>query len=347
MCGGGGGCMKIIFHTNLEGAEGPGFVHGQIRRAIEEAGLELEYTYFPITNYAEFDIEATKAVEKCDLFIGGLMGYHSQIMKAKKLGAKTLLMRFSTHHLHQQRVLQEIYAQNGMKVFPNGLYKTLKEYQLADYFLVLSEYCKYTYVLNGVSPEQVFVVSSGVNLDMFSFAEPCSNPFRVLFVATNAIRKGLPYLLKAWGELVDEGIKGELVICPGIFQHPIKNVVSIPQWLSRVEVSDLYRQCSVSILPSLEEGCAGTNLESMACGRPIIATNVSGAEDIIEDYKEGILIPPANVKAIKETILHFYNDRSELARMGKNARETAEEYTWERFRLEIAEIIEGLNIKYV
>jgi glycosyltransferase involved in cell wall biosynthesis len=339
--------MKVILHTNLEGKEGPGLVQAQIKQALEEAGITLQYKYFPIEDLAEFDIEATKEIEKCDVFIAGLGGSYQQMKKAKKLGAKTLLMRFSTHHLHQRHVLQPLYAQYKRNVFPNGLYKTLKEYKLADYFLVLSEFSKYTFVLNGISPDRVFVVPSGVDLDMFSFAEPCTNPFRVLFVATNPIRKGLPYLLKAWGELVDEGIEGKLIVCPGIFQHPMKNVGYIPQWLSRVEVSDLYRQCSVSILPSLEEGCAGTNLESMACGRPIIATNVSGAEDIIEDYKEGILIPPANVKAIKEAILHFYNDRSELARMGKNARATAEKYTWKRFQLGIAEIIKGLNSKYV
>jgi glycosyltransferase involved in cell wall biosynthesis len=337
--------MKVIYHTNLEGEEGPGFVLGQTRQAIEEAGIELEYNYFPIKDLAEFDIEATKAIGKCDLFIGGLMGYHSQVKKAKKLGAKTLLMRFSTHHLHQQRVLQEIYMRYGTIVFPNGLYKTLKEYKLADYFLVLSEYCKYTYVLNGISPEQVFVVTPGMDVDKFSFAKAHADPFRVLFVGTNPIRKGLPYLLQAWQELVAEGLKGELIIRSGVPQQPLKNVVYIPQWLSEEKAIDLYRKCSVTILPSLEEGCAGTNLEAMACGRPIIATNVTGAEDIIENYREGILIPPCDVKAIKEAILHFYNDRSELARMGKNARHTVEEYTWERFRLNIAEIIEGLNIK--
>jgi glycosyltransferase involved in cell wall biosynthesis len=279
------------------------------------------------------------------LFIGGLMGYHSQVKKAKKMGAKTLLMRFSTHHLHQQRVLQEIYARNGMKVFPNGLYKTLKEYKLADYFLVLSEYCKYTYVLNGISPDQVFVVPPGMDVDKFSFAEPHTDPFRVLFIGTNAIRKGLSYLLKAWGELVDEGLKGELIIRSGVSQQPMKNVVFIPQWLSEDKAIDLYRKSSVTILPSLEEGCAGTNLESMACGRPIIATNVSGAEDIIDNYKEGILIPPCDVKAIKEAILYFYNARSALVSMGANARLTAEKYTWERFRLNTAKMVEGLIVK--
>jgi glycosyltransferase involved in cell wall biosynthesis len=337
--------MKVIYHTNLEGEEGPGFVLRQIRQAIEEAGIELEYNYFPIKNLAEFDIEATKAIGKCDLFIGGLMGYHSQVKKAKKLGAKTLLMRFSTHHLHQQRVLQKIYARYGTIVFPNGLYKTLKEYKLADYFLVLSEFCKYTYVLNGISPEQVFVVPPGINVEKFSFDRTHEDPFRVLFVGTNPIRKGLSYLLNAWEELVAEGLKGELVVRSDVSSLPVKCSTIVSQWLSEDELVDLYHNCSVTVLPSLEEGFAASNLESMACGRPIIATNVTGAEDAITDHKEGILIPPANVKAIKEAILHFYNDRSELARMGVHARETAEKYTWERFHLKIAEIVKGLNNK--
>ena len=333
--------MKVIYNTNLEGAEGPGMVYGQIRQAIEEAGIPLEYNYFPIKNYAAFDRAATKAIEKCDLFIGGLMGFHSQIKKAKKLGAKTLLIRFSTHHLHQQRVLQGVYARNGMNVFPDGLYKTLKEYKLADYFLVLSEYCKYTYVLNGISPEQVFVVSPGMDVDKFSFDKPHTNSFRVLFVGTNPVRKGLPYLLKAWKELVDEGLKGELVVHTVVSHVPIANTTIIPHWLSEKDLVDLYHNCSLTILPSLEEGFAASNLESMACGRPIISTNVTGAEEAITDYKEGILIPPCNVKAIKEAILFFYENPNELAKMGPNARQTAEEYTWERFRLNIAKIVEG------
>jgi glycosyltransferase involved in cell wall biosynthesis len=330
---------------NLEGEEGPGFVYGQIRQAIEEAGIELKYKYFPIQNPVEFDIEAAKEIDNCDVFIGGLGGSYHQMKKAKKLGAKTLLLRFSTHHLHQQQVLEAIYAQYGMKVFKNGLSTTLKEYELSDYFIVLSEYCKYTYVLNGISQEQVFVVPPGMDVDKFTFAEPFEDPFSVLFVGTNPIRKGLPYLLKAWEELVAEGLKGVLVVRSDVSRLPVKNAISIPQWLTAAALVDLYHHSSVTVLPSLEEGFAASNLESMACGSPIIATNVTGVEDAITDYKEGILIPSCNVKAIKEAILHFYNDRSELARMGANARLTVEKYTWERFRLGIAEIIKGLNTK--
>lgn len=337
--------LKVIFSNGLFGKAGPGFVLQQVYDALEKAGLLDKHICCNIKNPAKYDIEATKEIEKCDVFIGGLGSSYHQMKKAKKLGAKTLLLRFSTHHLHQQQVLQGIYSQYHMQVFPAGVNTALKEYQLADYFLVLSEFCKYTYVLNGVSPNQVFVVPPGMDVEKFTFAEPHEDPFRVLFVGTNPIRKGLPYLLNAWEELVAEGLKGELVVRSDVSRLPVKNAVSVPQWLSEDELVAWYHHCSVTVLPSLEEGFAASNLEAMACGRPIIATNVTGAEDIIENYKDGILIPPGNPKAIKEAILYFYNARSELARMGKNARETAEEYPWARFRLNIVEIVKGLNSK--
>ena len=337
--------LKVIFSTGLFGKEGPGFVLQQIYDGLDKAGLLYKRICCDIDDPAEYDREAAKEIEKCDVFIGGLGSSYQQMKKAKKLGAKTLLLRFSTHHLHQQQVLEPIYSIYRRKVFPNGLYKTLEEYKLADYFLVLSEFCKYTYVLNGISPEQVFVVSPGMNVEKFTFARPHTNPFRVLFVGTNPIRKGLPYLLNAWDELVAEGLKGELVIHSSIGRVPTKNTTLMSQWLSEKDLVDLYHNCSLTILPSLEEGFAASNLESMACGRPIIATNVTGAEEAITDYKEGILIPPCNVKAIKEAILFFYDNPNELAKMGSTARQTAEEYTWDRFRLNVAEVVKGLIVK--
>ena len=337
--------LKVIFSNGLFGKAGPGFVLQQVYDALGEAGILYKHICCDINDPAEYDREAAKEIEKCDLFIGGIGSSYHQMKKAKELGAKTLLLRFSTHHVHQQQVLQGIYSLYHKRVFPNGVNTALKEYQLADYFLVLSEFCKYTYTLNGISPEQVFVVPPGMDVEKFSFAGPCTSPFRVLFVGSNPIRKGLPYLLNAWEELVADGLKGELVVRSGASRLPVKNSTLVQQWLSEEELVNLYHDCSLTVLPSLEEGFAASNLESMACGRPIIATNVSGAEDIIENYKEGILIPPGNVKAIKKAILYFYDNPNELVSMGANARHTVEEYTWERFRLRVAEIVTGLNIK--
>lgn len=336
---------KVIYHTNLEGVEGPGFVYNQIRQALEEAGMLYKYKYFPIqdypnsTQYIEFDHNATKEIEKCGLFIGGFGGFYSQVKQAKKLGAKTLLLRFSPHHLHQQRVLQGTYAKYGRRVFGDELYRILKEYNLSDYFLVLSNFCKYTYILYGIPSDKVFVVPLGVDSGKFYFAEQKTNPFRVLFVATNPITKGLPLLLKAWKDI---NIKGELINRSGMALPSQKGIVNKPEFVTQNELAGVYQNCSVTILPSLMEGFGATNLESMACGRPIIATNVTGAADVITDYKEGILIPPNDIKAIKEAILYFYENREELIRMGINARKKAEEYPWSRFRKGVVGVVKKI-----
>ena len=324
----------------MEGEEGPGLLYKQIRQALEEAGMLHKYKYFPIENPIEFDRKATKEIEKCDLFIGGIGGFLSQVKKAKKLGAKVLSLRFSSHHLYQQRVLQDIYARYGRKQFGLELYRTLREYDQADYFLVVSKFCKYTYTLKGVSPKKVFVVHPGVAAEKFKYAKPTANTdFKVLFVGTNPIRKGLPFLLEAWDQLE---IKGKLINRSGIVSPSKNNVVSVPQWVSLDDMGDLYRACSLTILPSLEDPFALTNLESMSCGRPIILTKVTGAADIITDYKEGILIPSCDVKAIKKAILYFYENREELVRMGVNARKKAEEYPWSRFREGVVGVVKKI-----
>ena len=330
--------MKVIYHTNLEATEGPGFIYGQVRQALEEAGMLYQYKYFPIKNPLEFDRKAAKEIKKCDLFIGGIGGFLSQVKKAKKLGAKTLLLRFSTHHLYQQRVLKDFYARYGKKQFGSELYRILKEYNQSDYFLVLSELCKRSYILNGIHPDKVFVVHSGVDTKLFKYAEQ-NTDFRVLFVGTNPLRKGLPLLLKAWEEL---DIKGELINHSHAVFPPQKGVVNKPEFVTQKELAKVYQSCSMTILPSLEEGFAGTNIESMACGRPIIATNVTGIEDILTHYKEGILIPPNNVNAIKGAILYFYENREELIRMGINARKKAEEYPWSKFRKGIVGVVKKI-----
>lgn len=334
--------MKVQYHTNLEGSEGPGYIFKQIQEALEEEGMLNKYKYFFATNPIDSDRKAAKEIEKCDVFVGGLGGFLTQIRKAKRKGAKTLSVRFSTHHLHQQRALKLIYATYGQKQFGNELYRILREYEQSDYFFVLSEFCKFTYVLNGIDSEKVFVVHPGVDTKLFNYTDYNSlEPwdYKVFFVGTNPIRKGLPMLYKAWKEL---NIHAEL-INRSVFPLPSqRGIANKPDFINQNNLAKAYQDSSVVVLPSLEEGFAGTNLEAMSCGRPVITTNVTGIEDVMTNYKEGILIPPNDIKAIKDAILYFYENREELVRMGINARKKAVEYPWSRFREGVVGVVKKI-----
>ena len=333
----------MVYFTTFRGNEGPGFVFEEIRLALEEAGILYKHKLLPNRN--EGDMGALEDIAGGGIFIrsvGDVNGL-AQFRKAKRLGITTIGTCFSTHITYREKILGKVFDETGVDFrSPHSQPRVLKEQRYIDYFLLLSEFSKRTFVSGGIKPEKIFVAHPGVNADTFSFMEQPPE-FKLLFVGTNTLRKGVLYLIKAWRML---DIDGELVIRGGIKSvNDTKNVTLIPSWQSEKDLVKLYHSCSLSILPSLEEGFPATNFESMACGRPVIATDVTGIGEVITNYKEGIVIPSENIEAIKEAILYFYNNRDELIRMGVNARKKAEEYSWKRFRLKVAEIVNQIAEK--
>jgi glycosyltransferase involved in cell wall biosynthesis len=79
----------------------------------------------------------------------------------------------------------------------------------------------------------------------------------------------------------------------------------------------------VFVLPSLAEGTPNCVIEAMACGVPVIATNVGGIPDIL-DPECGILIPPGNANALAEAMLTLARNPERRSRMGAAAKERCE-----------------------
>jgi glycosyltransferase involved in cell wall biosynthesis/SAM-dependent methyltransferase len=79
------------------------------------------------------------------------------------------------------------------------------------------------------------------------------------------------------------------------------------------------------ILPSRIDGRPLVVMEALACGVPVIASDVGGLHDLIDDGKCGFLVPPANAKAITDCIILLAGDRSLLADLKIGARKQAEE----------------------
>ena len=58
-------------------------------------------------------------------------------------------------------------------------------------------------------------------------------------------------------------------------------------------------------MPSLKEGLGVAALEAMASGLPVIASDVGGLREVVEDDRTGIIVPPANAAAIASAILRL------------------------------------------
>ena len=88
----------------------------------------------------------------------------------------------------------------------------------------------------------------------------------------------------------------------------------------RSDVARFYDALDIMVLSSLREGTPLSALEAMACGCPLIATEVGGLPDLIDDGTSGLLIPPADEDALSEMLAALAADPELRARIGEAGR---------------------------
>jgi len=91
---------------------------------------------------------------------------------------------------------------------------------------------------------------------------------------------------------------------------------------SRSEVADAMRACTVFLLPSRYEGLGCVYLEAMACGKPVIACQGQGIDEIVEHGKNGWLIPAEGLDELARGLSTLLRSPDLCSRLGASARET-------------------------
>lgn len=102
----------------------------------------------------------------------------------------------------------------------------------------------------------------------------------------------------------------------------VADAVEFRGW--RDDVTDLMRRWDIYVQPSLAEGFGMSVLEAMAVGLPVIATDVGGLPEIVEDGVTGWLVPPADSAALARRITALVRDPVARRRMGDAGRARAE-----------------------
>ena len=97
-------------------------------------------------------------------------------------------------------------------------------------------------------------------------------------------------------------------------------------WLpgERNDVPEIMRGLDCFVLPSLAEGISNTILEAMASGLPVIATDVGGNGELIEEGSTGELVPKSDVEALAGRIVALARQRERAKAMGQAGRQAVE-----------------------
>lgn len=273
------------------------------------------------------------------------------LARAKQRGSVTVLYAAQLHPQWNLKVLEGEHRRWGISTHSPSwsasmMNRTLESVNLADYLITLSSFSKQTYVSRGYPEDRIFVNPLGVDLERFqpNFGKS-HKTIDYLFVGNISIIKGIQYLLEAWQQL--DLRNARLLICGNIHRGMQGLIESYRRGMANIEYvgyvkapARYYRQSSVFILPSLSEGFPRVVIEAMASGLPVIAT--VPASEAVRDREDGFVIPVGDVDALKERMLYFHNNHDEIKRMGRNAREQAERYSWDAYSERTVEILEDI-----
>lgn len=197
------------------------------------------------------------------------------------------------------------------------------------------------YVKHGIIEHEQgrFIKGSGVDLNQFCYTpEPEEGKIKVMLTARMIVEKGV-FLLTEAAERLRPKYEGkvEFLLVGGLDDHPgaiTKEQLaavcdgSYIQWLGyRTDVRDLLKQCHIMAFPSYYmEGLPKSLIEADAIGRPIITSNSVGCKETLVNGYNGFLIQPKDVDALTEKLDSLLSDKELRIKMGKNARQYAEDY---------------------
>lgn len=111
----------------------------------------------------------------------------------------------------------------------------------------------------------------------------------------------------------------------------------------RRDVEFYYAAADAYVGPSLEDTFAQPPAEAMACGLPVVVSSANGTCEIISDGIDGLILQnPTDATTLAKMIQRICEDRDFRARLGANAAETAQRYTWERNGRELEAVFQEI-----
>ncbi|HEV2171638.1 MAG TPA: glycosyltransferase family 4 protein [Candidatus Binatus sp.] len=257
--------------------------------------------------------------------------------------------RFDVVHFHTSRahsmaplvrgVARATIVTRRMDYAPNRVFAPYLYNRAVDGVIAISGGVADSLASAGVDRSRVTIVNSGVDCDRFrpptsderAAARAAFNisdgEFLVCAIGALEQRKGHRYLIEAIGTLAANGNFRCLIAGQGAIGSILQHEIAIIRLRDRIKLlgrvddtRELLWASDAFAMPSLKEGLGVAALEAMASGLPVIASNVGGLRDVIEQNRSGNLVPPGSANMIASAVEWLAKSDELRSRMGEIAR---------------------------
>ncbi len=213
--------------------------------------------------------------------------------------------------------------------------------------------------LYSASADRIAIIPPGVDLNLFrpipaieakEFIETPADDHTVLFVGRIDPIKGIDVWFKAMALLVEENPDLREKMCVCLIGGDVDEELTTDAELARLEslkeeldIGDLvtflgrraqeslpyyYSAADAVVMPSLYESFGMVALEAMACGTPVVASDVGGLSFVVRDGETGYLVPEGDPRAFADCLGRLLRDPELRARLGARGKEIARDYAW-------------------
>ena len=250
-----------------------------------------------------FDRWVGRHLERCD-FLHGMPGQCLETFRAaRRLGVRTVLNHATGPVREWVRIMEPEYARVGLRLTDFCPYdeayfqREAQEYALADWHCAASTVVRDQLIGQGIDPARIWLVPYGADEAVFHPGEKSPPPgFRIAFAGNVCLRKGIKTLLDAltlaarpeWrvdfygvqSSEVERDLADYRGAVPLHFHGPV----------GQSALAEAFREASVLVLPSLEEGFGLVVPQALNCGLPVIVSDRVGGRDFIQHRGNGSIV---------------------------------------------------------
>jgi len=209
-------------------------------------------------------------------------------------------------------------------------------------------------------PGDYHIIPNGIDAEHFCLNGPgrkelVDGKINILFVGRLERRKGLGYLLDACAKVKRSFPNLRLIVVgPGImlrlrYEKLVEDMdltdnVVFTGFVPSDELPSYYHSADVFCAPATGGESFGiVLLEAMACGKPVVATNIQGYASVLAHGEEGLLVPPRDEESLAHALLSLVNDKALRLKMGAKGRIKAEKYSWPNIARQVIDYYNSLH----